>query len=690
MDKIVIIGANQYQDPLICKAKSMGLETHVFAWQIGDPGEYTSDYFYPISVKNREFIYRECQRIRPSAVVTAASDLAMCTVGHIAAAMGLPCNSERSIELTTNKLAMRKALKRSGLPQPNFVEISDELPIEQIQKLQFPVVVKPSDRSGGRGVVVVKSEAELLNAIAEAREISFESKAIVEEYIAGTYYSAEAISYQGKHHILAFTHSEVFQQNGRFFAIEHRQPSNLSGDLRQEAAALIYKILDALEVTIGASHTEFVIDGSGKVSIIEASGSMGGDFIGSDLTPLSTGMDYLRMVIDVACGRQPDFSMGSEAKEARIRFLMSNSDKKSMELCCRACPETLIRRELTQNQELPLHPDKRRFGYYITAQRPREMGGYLPLELSRGREYFRILPAERIRRLNSGRTAIWWAVQELKAGRIFVPRLCSPAILRAIEEAGAQPVFYSIDENLLPGEEFVTGPQDAILLINYYGLLDALLEQYVKTHQRIILDHAGAFFCPPIIREDVYNIYSCRKFTGVPDGGYLVGEKLSNRELDRDYSAKRSLHLLHALEVGTDGAYQMSLSNERELKEKHLMMSELTYRILDGIDYERIKAVRRSNYNYLEKSLREHNQLHLELRHCVPQYYPFAASKNLREQLIQRRIYLPMQWRRCLTEELKGSIEYYYAEQVCCLPVDQRYDEADMEYLVHTVLDLLG
>ena len=97
MKKIVIIGANSFQNPLILKAKEMGYETHVFAWKDGSIGERTADYFYPISIVEKEAILEECRRIQPDAVATIASDLANITVQYLAEQLGLPHNSDNCI-----------------------------------------------------------------------------------------------------------------------------------------------------------------------------------------------------------------------------------------------------------------------------------------------------------------------------------------------------------------------------------------------------------------------------------------------------------------------------------------------------------------------------------------------------------------------------------------------------------------
>ena len=118
MNKIVIIGANDFQKPLIQKAGQMGYETHVFAWREGAVGAEDADYFYEISITEKEKILEKCREIKPDAVATIGSDLANITVQNLAEKLGLPGNSRECIRNTTNKAAMRQALSGAGIPVP--------------------------------------------------------------------------------------------------------------------------------------------------------------------------------------------------------------------------------------------------------------------------------------------------------------------------------------------------------------------------------------------------------------------------------------------------------------------------------------------------------------------------------------------------------------------------------------------
>lgn len=196
MKKIVIIGANDFQRPLIQKAKAMGYETHVFAWREGATGAADADHFYEISITEKEKILEICRDIRPDAATTIGSDLANITVQYLAEKLGLPGNSRECILNSTNKYAMRQAFQRAGVPVPYFRLVSEG---DKIFPETYPVIVKPTDRSGSRAITRVERPEELEAAVRGAVSQSFEKKAIVEEYIQGAEYSVETISFRGRH-----------------------------------------------------------------------------------------------------------------------------------------------------------------------------------------------------------------------------------------------------------------------------------------------------------------------------------------------------------------------------------------------------------------------------------------------------------------------------------------------------------
>lgn len=364
-DTIAIIGSNDFQNQLILKAKSMGLETHVFAWKCGDVGEQTADFFYPISITEKDKILDVCKKIQPVGIVSIGSDLASITVNYIAEKMGLVGNSTKSSVLSTNKHEMRMAFERAALPSPKSILLEDNK-WERIAALKFPLIIKPTDRSGSRGIYKVNSKQEMDRAIERARKESFEKKVLVEEFVEGKEYSVESISYQGEHRILAIT--EKFTTGApKFIEVGHMEPADISVDLGNKVEKLVEGALTALDITCGAAHSEIKIDKFGNIKLIEVGGRMGGDCIGSDLVPLSTGYDFVRMVIDIACGKKPDLLPRTTKRYAFVRFIFSNKDLEVLDWIKEqnTCSINRISAILPENERYAIEDSSARWGYYI-------------------------------------------------------------------------------------------------------------------------------------------------------------------------------------------------------------------------------------------------------------------------------------------------------------------------------------
>ena len=305
-EKLVIIGANDFQNQLILKAKELGYETHVFAWRDGAIGEKTSDFFYPISVTEKEKILEKCREIKPVGVCSIASDLTSITVNYVAENLGLPCNPTSEILGYTNKFEMRKKMKANGVKTPAFIKVNDSPDTWKLDGFKFPVIVKPTDRSGSRGITKVYNVDEIENAVHYATKDSFEKSAIIEEFIEGNEYSCECISYHGKHHFLTFT-KKYTTGAPNFIETGHREPSDIKEEYQEKIKQNIFQALDALNIQNSASHAEFKIERDGNFGIIEIGARMGGDCIGSDLVRISTGYDFVKMVIDVAVRKRTRF-----------------------------------------------------------------------------------------------------------------------------------------------------------------------------------------------------------------------------------------------------------------------------------------------------------------------------------------------------------------------------------------------
>lgn len=341
MKNLAIIGASYLQLPLIEKAKMMGFTTHVFAWAANDVGEKMADYFYPISIIEKERILKKCKEISICGICSIASDLAILTVNYVAEKLDLTGNTLHSTDISTNKHLMRLAFEKHGVPSPKSVVVNANTDFESLE-LSLPAIVKPTDRSGSRGVRLIISQEELRGAVLAAINESFEKRALIEDFVEGKEYSVEYISFQGKHHFLALT--EKYTTGApNFIETGHMEPAVVNNVLLEQIQHIVEYALDSLEIENGASHSEIIIAADGTIKVIEVGGRMGGDCIGSDLVKYSTGIDFVKCVINVACGKEPDLTPVCKKRVVKSKFLFTKEDFRELEILKKEKPEKLIR-----------------------------------------------------------------------------------------------------------------------------------------------------------------------------------------------------------------------------------------------------------------------------------------------------------------------------------------------------------
>ena len=361
--KLAIIGASYLQLPLVCKAQAMNLEVHCFAWSDGAVCKDVADYFYPIDVKEKEQILEVCQRIGINGITTIAADLPVPTINYVASRMGLISNPDEYSDTTTNKFLMRQCFIENNVPSPKFSLVKADGNFDNIRGFEFPLIVKPTDRSGSKGVEKVLDPVQLETAVKRAQKESFKHEAIIEEFVTGREISVESISFEGKHYVLQIT-DKVTTGAPYFVELEHHQPSTLPEDIKSRVKAIVLNALTALHIQYGASHAELKITKDGDIRVIEIGARMGGDFIGSDLVKLSTGYDFLKGVIDVAFGEFEE-PMITEHKYSGVYFLCKET-KRLLPVIENAekYPE-IVRAEVTDTVLRNIEQSADRSGYFI-------------------------------------------------------------------------------------------------------------------------------------------------------------------------------------------------------------------------------------------------------------------------------------------------------------------------------------
>ena len=368
--KLAIIGASYLQIPLVEKAKVLGIETICFAWEEGAVCREISDKYYPISVVEKEKILQICKKERIDGITSIASDVAVPTVAFVAEKLGLVGNSIKSALYSTNKCLMRNQLFKKGINCPEFWVFSENDSIDdKIFVNKYPLIVKPADRSGSRGVCKVSNLIELNKAIKTAFIESFAKQIVIEKYIDGSEVSVEYISWQGKHYFLSIT-DKLTSGSPHFVELAHHQPTMLPSSLCDTIRQMTESGLDALDIKNGASHSEFLISNKGEVYVTEIGARMGGDFIGSELVQLSTGYDFVKGVIDIALG-QFQIPVIDKKTSAGVWFYTEKTKSVYDHILNKDKYPEIVKAELLDEELHPLQNSADRSGYFIYAGKKR-------------------------------------------------------------------------------------------------------------------------------------------------------------------------------------------------------------------------------------------------------------------------------------------------------------------------------
>lgn len=292
--KIAIIGASTGQLPLCLKAKELGHSVICFAWEDGAICKDFVDTFYPISILEKDKILEICKSEKIDGIVSNASDVTAEVVSYISTQMKLHGINYEKFQKIKDKSIVRNLTKH--LPLLN--QVNNEILTSDTQ-LKFPCILKPTIGNSKKGVVFAKG----LDELSKAKEYANASNnsIIVEQYICGNEISVETISYEGCHKIIQITEKE---NSGapHFVELGHHQPAELSSNVLNKIYSIIPQLLNVVGIDNGASHIEMKIDESENVYLIEVNPRGGGDNISNILVQLSSGVDYLRCMIDVALG----------------------------------------------------------------------------------------------------------------------------------------------------------------------------------------------------------------------------------------------------------------------------------------------------------------------------------------------------------------------------------------------------
>ena len=305
--RIIIIGGGLLQTPAIEIAKDMGLYTIVFDMNKETYGMKIADFPVVVSTRDVEGAVRMARdlslKMKVDGVITVGTD-ASTTVAAVANALGVPGNRFEDAYAATNKIRMRERFKLNNVPQPNFYPAwSYDKALSAFHKLNKPVVVKPADNMGSRGVMKITNEKDMLYGFNRAKSASPSGEVIIEEFMDGPELSIDMLIYEDNIYVTGVA-DRIIEFPPYFIETGHIMPSALEESEINDAINVMKKGIKALGLSIGAAKGDIKVTKNGAM-VGEIAARLSGGFMSAYTYPLSSGVNLIKNAIEIALGDKP-------------------------------------------------------------------------------------------------------------------------------------------------------------------------------------------------------------------------------------------------------------------------------------------------------------------------------------------------------------------------------------------------
>jgi len=307
MKKLLFLGGTMQQIPAIKQAKDMGYYVITCDYLEENPGHKFADEYYNVSTTDLDGVLELAKKCDIDGIVAYASDPAAPTAAYVAQELNLPGNPFESVKILTQKDLFREFLAKNGFHTPRARGYSSyEKAMQEIDKFHFPVMVKPVDSSGSKGVVKIFDKSELKEAVEEALMFSRNGRFIIEGFIVkkGYQVSGDGFSVDGK---LVFTSygNELYNKSSSgtrdYVALGEFWPSFLTDEQKKRIDDELQELITALGMKTCAYNIEVIVDENDDIYILELGPRNGGSYI-PQLIKYATGVDMIDYTIRAALG----------------------------------------------------------------------------------------------------------------------------------------------------------------------------------------------------------------------------------------------------------------------------------------------------------------------------------------------------------------------------------------------------
>lgn len=312
--KILMLGGSAQQVPAILKAKELGYFTVLIDYLPDNPGQKEADKWYQESTTDIEAVYNIAKEEKVSGILPYASDPAALPAAVVCEKLGLPTNPAKSIEILGVKHKFREFLGKNGFACPRNYVFNTSSPIDEIEcgisTLRFPIVIKPTDSSGSKGVSVINNAEGLPKAVEDAKTYSRNEIIIAEEFISRGFpdvIGGDIYVENGK--IILFGDMACLRgDNGKsLIPIGEKKPNGLNELQINKLHSELQRLITALDIKNGEFNIEVIVDENDEIHFLEVGPRAGGNMIPIQLSDIF-GIDLIKANVLTAMGEPADLA----------------------------------------------------------------------------------------------------------------------------------------------------------------------------------------------------------------------------------------------------------------------------------------------------------------------------------------------------------------------------------------------
>lgn len=335
MKKLMLLGGMRYLVPVIEAAHKLGVYVITCDYLPNNIAHKYSDEYCNVSILEKDKVLEKAKELKIDGILSFACDPGVVTAAYVAEKMGLPSSGPyESVEILQNKGKFRKFLTENNFNVPVAKQYTDiETALNDTEMFNWPVIVKPTDSAGSKGVTKVEEKDKLKDAINYALKFSHSNEFIIEDFLekVGDSSDCDSFSIDGKLKFVSFS-AQKFDENceNPYTPAAYTWPTSISKIHQEELTNEIQRLLTLLNMKSSIYNIETRECTNEKAYIMECSPRGGGNRL-AEMVRYMTGVDMITNIVKVALGMEPDDINQQEIKDNWAEIILHSEKEGTFE-----------------------------------------------------------------------------------------------------------------------------------------------------------------------------------------------------------------------------------------------------------------------------------------------------------------------------------------------------------------------